>query len=144
MKNYFTFLATIGLVFIFLVAWLILGQSLWQFLGFGVSQKSGIIPIIAGIIGIFICSLYLDKKKYFINSQVKSVFYGSLLIYFSGVLTGCLTNFFYFSNLIQPLFGYGQEFYSWFMAPFYWLTIIGGPLSLFIGMVYSFFCFKKD
>ncbi|MCR9204362.1 MAG: hypothetical protein NXH75_07290 [Halobacteriovoraceae bacterium] len=56
-------------------------------------------------------------------------------IFISGVLAGCLLNFFINGSPFSSSFGPWHEFFDWFIKPAYWLGVIGVPCSLFVGLV---------
>lgn len=128
---YFRSLTIFGLISALGVGFFILRTSLLSLLGKGGAS----IPVLVGAMTCFGVGFLMDKlaSQKEVNGLQRVLY--STPIFISGVLTGCLLNFFINGNPFNSSFGIGEEFFDWFIKPAYWLGIIGVPCSLFVGLV---------
>lgn len=126
-KNFFLIGTLSGLLMVYLIGYLILSKNFLDYFDF-----NGVLTMTAGSGVTILAAIYFDKKKinknYFISALILPPF-----IFLLGTTFGCLLNFI--------LNGKFQDFYSWFVKPFYWMSIVGIPLSMILGTI-SYLIFK--
>ena len=130
-KNYFLFGTLIGILFAYIIGYLIIGSNFDKMLRLD-SKYNGLLPIIAGIVSAVVTAIYFDRKKT-TEPFLKTALIWPATIFVFGSLIGCWANF--------VINGQFQDFFSWFLKPVYWLAVVGLPLSLIIGL--SYFLFAK-
>lgn len=128
---YFRFVSIFGLISAFFVALVILEKSFLSL----VTKGGGAFPIILGSITCFLCGFLLDRKLLGKETTWKSKIFYSPVIFLSGVLIGCLLNFLINAKTFNSISSMGDSFFDWFVKPAFWLSYIGIPASLIVGII---------
>ncbi|MBC7714661.1 MAG: hypothetical protein H7177_15045 [Rhizobacter sp.] len=129
-KNYFLFVAVIGLIGVVLVAYAIFGFSFVNMLSITVNQYekyNGLAPILAGMLIPAAAGFYCDKK--YINVHwFPRIFIIPVFIYLSGVVVGVGTNF-----LVNGL--NSSDPMAYVKSPALVLTMYGVPCAMLVGII---------
>jgi hypothetical protein len=131
-KNYFFHLAIFGLLMEVLVSWFILGPVLFESLSFS-GGTSVVIQAVSGIVMTLLTSLYFDKKTSIQMHPRKTLIIAGPVIFISGVMVAVIVNLFVLGNIFNPIYSISNELRSWVFKPFFWLIVIGAPMSVLVG-----------
>ena len=135
--NYYRYGACLGIVVIFAVAWIILKNTLFQFL----THPLPLAAICAGLTGILASAWLVDLKSRHEITFKQTAFF-SAFIFAGGSLIGSIINFLLNGSLLHPDFGLWNEIQDWFVKPLFWLGFIGLPFTQILAAAY-FFAYKK-
>ena len=135
MKKYYLGLAFFGLVAELVVAVGITGLRSFEDVQWSPFLGGFILSILIAIAVTFTTAEYVSRQPYSMSILSRLTF-NPFLIFVSGVLAGVLVNFIYQGLILDPEAGVADNFHTWFIKPFYWLMLIGGPSSIVVGLVY--------
>lgn len=126
-RNYFLIGTSFGLIAALGVAAWIMKDAFWDLLSIVPSQKYyGFLPIFVGAAGSLAIGFFADKK--FSNAPLLArTLVIPLLIFMTGAVAGSVASW---------LMNEPSNPFDYFVKPIYWLSLIGAPLSLVVGLSY--------
>ncbi len=135
MKKYYAGLAFFGLVSEIVVALGITGLRSIKDVQWSPFLGGFILTIIAATGVTFWTADYVSRRPYSAKIFSKIIF-NPFLIFVSGILTGTFINFLYQGIFLDPTVILEDNFHTWFIKPFSWLMLVGGPSSIIVGIIY--------
>jgi hypothetical protein len=135
MKKYYMGLAFFGIVTELVVAVGITGLRSIEEVQWSPFLGGFILSVLSAIAATFSTADYLSRQPYSVKLFPRLVF-NPFLIFVSGVVASVIVNFFYQGLLLNSDLGIAENFHSWFIKPFYWIMLIGGPFSIAVGLIY--------
>ncbi len=135
MKKYYMGLAFFGTVAELVVALGITGLRSLEEVQWSPFLGGFILSVLVAIAATFSTAEYLSRQPYSAKLFPRLVF-NPFLIFVSGVLGGVIVNFIYQGLILSSEIALVDNFHSWFIKPFYWLMVIGGPASILVGLIY--------